>query len=406
MRARFGAALLPVLLAAALATPAAAAVPQPPVFDARAWALVDARTGEVLVARAGHERLPVASTTKLMTAWVAMHELPLNEVVRAAPYEAELDESLMELRPGERVSVRDLLYGLNMLSGNDAAHALAIATSGSTAAFVAEMNRRAAALGLADTHYANPIGLDQRGNYSSALDLTTLSRELLEMPVFAKIADARSARLRSLRPPRTIEAINELLFMAPWATGVKTGHTYGAGYVLVGSGRRKGVELISAVIGAPTEEARYYDSLALLEYGFSQYDRRLPVRAGEDLASPAIRYSGGSLPLRAARTIAVGVRRGQELELKVRAPAEVEGPIRRGAVLGSATVFVDGRRAGEVSLRAGRAIPEASAFDRIRDFLGNNLIPIAGALFVILIGAVLLYRRMHRRHDRDRELIQ
>ncbi len=396
-RCRLGVALLAALLAVLCpAAGVAAAKPQP---QARAWTVVDARTGAVLASHAAARQLPIASTTKLMTAYVAMQELPLNRVVRAAPYDAIYGESLLELRPGQRVSVRDLLYGLILRSGNDAAYDLALAAAGSQAAFVAEMNRRAAALGLADTHYANPIGLDQRGNYSSARDLAALSRRLMRLPAFAKIADARSATLRSLRPPRRISTINELLLMAPWATGVKTGHTFDAGYVLVGSGRRKGVDLISVAIGAPTDEARYGDNLELLEYGFSQYRRRMPIRAGQDLADPAIRYSGGALPLRAARGVAVGLRRGQRLDVDVRAPDEVEGPVPRGAVLGRATVLVDGRPAATVALRAGRAIPEASAFDRARAFLADNWISISLAVFVILIGGVLLYRRLAHRND-------
>jgi D-alanyl-D-alanine carboxypeptidase len=319
--------------------------------------------------------------------------------VRTAAYEPIYGESLLGLRAGERVSVRDLLHGLLMRSGNDSAEDLALAASGSQAAFVAEMNRRAAALGLADTHYANPIGLDQRGNYSSAADLATLSRRLLRDPTFADIVDSRTALLRSLDPPQRIENSNDLLWMEPWVNGVKTGHTFDAGYVLVASGERKGVELISVALGAPTEEARYAASLELLEHGFSQYQRRRPIQAGEDLADPAIRYSGGELPLRAARSVSVGLRRGQRLEVEVRAPGEVEGPIRRGAGLGTATVLVDGRRVAAVPLRAGRAIPEASAFDRARAFLGDNLITIAIAVFVILIGGILLYRRQAGRSD-------
>jgi len=397
-RCRLGVALLAALLAMlCLAAGApAASKPQP---QARAWALIDARTGAVLASHAAAERLPIASTTKLMTAYVAMQELPLDQVVRAAPYDAIYGESLLELRPGQRVSVRDLLYGLILRSGNDAAYDLALAAAGSQAAFVAEMNRRAAALGLADTHYANPIGLDQRGNYSSARDLATLSRRLMRDPAFARIADARSATLRSLRPPRRISTINELLLMAPWATGIKTGHTFDAGYVLVGSGRRKGVDLISVAIGAPTDEARYSDNLELLEYGFSQYRRRLPIRVGQDLVSPSIRYSGGELPLRAARSVAVGLRRGQRLEVEVRAPTEVEGPVRRGTALGRATVFVDGRPSTTVALRAGRTIPAAGAFDRVRSFFADNWIFISLAAFVILIGGVLLYRRLAHRND-------
>ncbi|MGC1166142.1 MAG: D-alanyl-D-alanine carboxypeptidase family protein, partial [Solirubrobacterales bacterium] len=324
-RRRTGAALLAALLALLCLLPGLAGAAEKPRPEARAWTLIDARSGAVLASHAAAKRLPVASTTKLMTAYVALQELPLERIVRTAPYEAIYGESLLGVRPGRRISVRDLLYGLLLRSGNDSAHDLALAAAGSQAAFVAEMNRRAAALGLADTHYSNPIGLDQPGNFSSARDLATLSRRLLGDPAFAKIVDARTAVLRSLRPPRRISNSNDLLRMAPWATGVKTGHTFDAGYVLVGSGTRNGVDLVSVAIGAPSEEARYSGNLELLEYGFSLHDRRVPVRAGQDLADPEIRYSGGELPLRAARGAVVGLRRGQRLNVVVRAPAEVEG---------------------------------------------------------------------------------
>lgn len=382
--------LLAVLLATLLLPAGAAAAP--PQLEARAWALIDARTGDVLASHAGARRLPIASTTKLMTAYVAMRELPLRKVVRAAPYDSTVGESLLELRPGQRVSVRDLLYGLILRSGNDSAHDLALAAAGSEARFVRQMNSRAAALGLADTHYANPIGLDQAGNYSSALDLTTLARRLMDDPAFAEIADARSAKLRSLRPPRRIETLNDFLLAEPWATGVKTGHTFGADYVLVGSGERRGVELISAVLGTWTEAARDLETIRLLDYGFSRYRESTPVRAGERMATASIRYAGGELALRAARTLAVGVRRDQRLSVMVRAPAEVEGPVRRGAALGRATVFVDGRRAAATPLRAGQAVPEATALDRARSFAADNWIAIGAAGFVILVGVVFLRR--------------
>lgn len=390
-----GAAVLAVLLA--LLWPAGAtAAEAPPRLESKAWTLIDAGSGDVLASHAASRHLLIASTTKLMTAYVALQELPLDRLVRARPYDATYGESLLELRAGQLVSVRDLLYGLILRSGNDAAHDLAIAAAGSSERFVAEMNRRAAALGLADTHYANPIGLDQRGNFSSARDLATLTQRLLRIPAFARIADSRSALLRSFEPPRRIETINELLLMAPWVTGVKTGHTWGAGYVLVGSGRRKGVDLVSVAIGAPTDEARYRDNMELLEYGFRQYRKRIPIKAGEDMADPEIRYSGGELPLRAGRAAAVGLRRGQRLTVTVDAPSEVEGPIRRGAVLGHATVLVAGRPAATVPLRAGRAVPSASAFDRVRAFLADYWAPILVLGFVILIGGVLLYRRPSR----------
>ena len=390
--------LLPAGASAAPAKPQTQAQPGPQLA-ARSWGVIDARTGDVLTSHAGNRELPIASTTKLMTAYVAMKELPLDKVVRAEPYEAEYGESLMGLRAGRQISVRDLIYGLILRSGNDAAHTLAIAAAGSEERFVAQMNRYAAALGLSHTHYANPIGLDEKGNYSSASDLMTLTRRLLQKPAFARIAASRSAVLRSVQPPRRIATINELLLMAPWVTGVKTGHTFGALYVLVGSGQRRGVSLISAVVGTWTDEERFDDSLALLEWGFSQYRRRLPVHRGQDLANPEIRYSGGELPLRAARSLQVGIRRGQRLDVRVKAPNQVEGPLRRGARLGEVTVFVSGRRAGSVPLLAGRVVPEASSFDRARTFLADNLIPIVIAIFVILMIALVLLRLRARGID-------
>lgn len=388
------AALVAALLSL-VAAPAAHSSAPPPI-EARAWTLVDARTGDVLVSHAAARRLPIASTTKLMTAYVALKELPLDRVVRAAPYAAEYGESLLNLRPGQPISVRDLLYGLILRSGNDAAYDLARAAGGSEARFVRQMNRYAAALGLADTHYANPIGLDERGNHSSARDLATLTRRLLAEPEFARIAAARSAVLRSVRPRRRIETINELLRMAPWATGVKTGHTFGARYVLVGSGRLEGVDLIAVAIGAPTDEARYRDVSGLLRFGFSRYRRTVPVRAGQAVAEADVRYAGDELSLRAGRAVAVGVRRGESVHVAVRAPREVEGPIRRGATLGVATVSVDGRHVATIGLRAGRAVPEASTFDVVRSFVAANVVWFALGLSGILVAVAIVFRRRSR----------
>jgi D-alanyl-D-alanine carboxypeptidase len=403
MRRRHGAGLVAVLLALALlVAPAAIAAPKAPEgIEAKAWIVVDARDGAVLASQGAERRMAIASTTKLMTAYVAMKELGPEKIVSAAPYTPIYGESLLGLEEGERVSVHDLLYGLLLVSGNDAAHTLAVAAAGSEDRFVGQMNRYAAALGLANTHYANSIGLDQRGNYSTAADLATLTRRLQRSPAFAEVVDTRSVRLRTLSPPRRIESSNDLLGMAPWATGVKTGHTFDAGYVLVASGEKEGVSLVSVTIGSPTEESRFLENLTLLEYGFSQYQRRLPIRRGQDLAEPEIRYSGGRLPLRAERSLQVGVRRGELIDLRVRAPQEVEGPIERGARLGSATVFVEGRKVGTVSLRASRTIPEASFFDRVRATIADNSIPIAIGVFVILMIAVLLLLR-RRTHGNDR----
>jgi D-alanyl-D-alanine carboxypeptidase (penicillin-binding protein 5/6) len=389
-----------VLIAAGLLLPGVATAKRPedgpPRLDAKAWVLIDGRTGQTLAGHAIARKLPIASTTKLMTAHLTLEQEPLSRVVRMAPYEAIPSESLLGIEAGTPISIRDLLYSLILQSANDSAHTLAQVVGGTQSRFVLEMNRSAAALGLADTHYSNPIGLDSPGNYSSARDLATLARDLLGNRTFARIADSSSALLSSLKPALQIGTRNTLLLDAPWVTGVKTGHTLGAGYVEVGSGRRKGVELISAVLGAPSEDQRDSESLDLLDYGFGQYRSRHPVRAGETLASPSIRYSGGNLPLRAAHPIAVGVRRGQRLQTRVRAPDRVTGPIRRGRRLGKVTVVVDGRVAGSAPLLASRSIAKASAFDRLRSHALVVLALIAVAAFAIL-GIALAVRRRRRR---------
>jgi D-alanyl-D-alanine carboxypeptidase len=413
VRGRRAGALLAVLLCApALAAAAASGAgkgqgrqgaeaggrhPAPgPRVLAKSWALIDGRTGEVLTSHAGDERRLIASTTKLMTAYVAIKDLPLGKIVRAQPYEAEVGESVMGLRPGQKISVHDLLYGLILLSAGDAAETLAIDSAGSMKKFVAQMNRHAAALGLTNTHYANPVGLDQKGNYSSALDLAALTEELEKIPAFAKIAASREAVLCSLHPPRRIHTINQLLEMAPWVTGVKTGHTWKAGYVLVGSGSRHGIRLISVAIDAPTDETRFSDDLELLEWGFRQYHRHAALRRGQELASPSIRYSGGELPLLVAHPLKVGLRDGQKPTVEVDAPRQVTGPIRRGARLGSAMVSVDGLRAGSVALVASRRISAASGFDKARGFIDEHLVTLALMACAILIAAMLLGRQVRR----------
>jgi D-alanyl-D-alanine carboxypeptidase (penicillin-binding protein 5/6) len=366
---------------------------------AKSWALVDGRTGEMLTSHAGNERRLIASTTKLMTAYVAMKDLPLKKIVHAQPFDYEYGDSVMGLRPGQRISVHDLLRGLIMLSAGDAAHTLAIESAGTVKKFVGQMNRYAAALGLTNTHYENPIGLNSPTNYSSALDLATLTEELLRIPAFAKIADAREATLRSMRPVEHIHSINELLEMAPWVTGVKTGHTWKAGYVMVGSGEKKGTRLIAVDIDAPTDETRFSDAFELLRWGFGQYHRGTAIKKGEEFASPAIKYSGGELPLVAGHSLTVRLRKGQKAEVTVDAPANVTGPIPGGARLGTATVTVDGLRAGTVPLVAGRHIPAASAFDKARGFAGEHTVTLAVAACAILIAAMLLgavLRRIRR----------
>jgi serine-type D-Ala-D-Ala carboxypeptidase (penicillin-binding protein 5/6) len=380
------AALLAAALAVAGPTPAAGATPELP---ARAWVLADAQDGTTLVARSANTEAPVASATKLMTAYAARQDLPLDKKVAAPPYQALAAESLVGLRAGERITVRDLLYGLILASGNDAAVALADAAAGSQERFVAEMNRDARRLGLGDTSYANPIGLDQPGNYSSARDLVRLTVELREDPFFRKVFDAPETTVQSGGRSIHLTNRNTLVRTVPWVNGVKTGYTLGAGYVLVGSGTRKGVTLVSAVLGSTSESGREAATLELLEYGFDQYRRERVVERGERLASPSVRYQDELLGLVADRALGLTVRRDQRVSTDVVAPDEIEGPVDRGERLGEAVVAVDGEPVGRVALVAARNVPAADLGDRVDDALPGGR-ALAWGLITAAVAALLI----------------
>jgi D-alanyl-D-alanine carboxypeptidase (penicillin-binding protein 5/6) len=387
------------LAPASLPTHAGAAA-DPPQLPARAWVLVDADDGSVLAAHRASTSYSIASTTKLMTAYVARRALDLDEQVVAPAYNALPAESLLGLEAGERMRVRDLLYGMLLVSGNDAAVALADGAAGSVPAFVSRMNRTAKRLGLDDTSYANPIGLDEAGNYSSAQDLARLAILMRGDRLFRRIFDTPETVLQSGVRPRDVVNRNELLFSLPWVNGVKTGYTIDAGNVLVGSGKREGVELVSAVLGAPSESERDAATVELLDYGFSLYHRRSPVRKGEQLTSAALRWQDDRLPLEATREVRLTVRRGEEVSTRVDAPSEVEGPIDRGEPLGEATVLVDSEPVARVPLAAARSAPAASLLERYDAAVPGSralgLLIAVAAIALLLAIAVALARSRHR----------
>ena len=384
-----------------LALPGFAAAASPPRVDAKAWILIDPRDDSVLAAKAPSKRLPIASTTKLMTAYLALHDLKPNQVVTAPAYRpSNPAEITLGLRAGERIRVRDLLYALLLPSASDAAETLAVAVSGSVPASVTDMNRTARKLGLSDTSYANPIGLDDPDNYSGAHDLVTLASILMRNRLFARIVNTPSATLESGDHPRTVTSRNTLLGQEPWVDGVKTGHTLAAGYVLVGSGTRGSTTLLSAVLGTSSESARDQSTLELLDYGFSLYHPVEEVSGGEEIASPKLDYRDGHLPLVARQPLTVTVREGQRVSTRVNAPDEISGAVRRGQALGRVTVLVDGKRAAISPLVAAQAVGAATTLDKVLSTAQNPITLIALAAIVILVGLLLTIRgRRSRKVD-------
>jgi D-alanyl-D-alanine carboxypeptidase (penicillin-binding protein 5/6) len=367
----------------------------PPKLDAKAWTLIDPRDGDVLASKAPDRRLPIASTTKLMTAYLALHHLKPGQSIAAPVYHPSASaEITLGLSPGEKMRTRDLLYGLLLPSASDAAETLAVGVSGSVPAFVALMNQTAQSLGLSNTSYANPIGLDDPNNYSTAHDLVTLANLDLQDPLFARIVNSQAATLHSGDHPRQVTARNTLLNRAPWIDGVKTGHTLKAGYVLVGSGTQNSTRLIAAVLGTPSEAARDSDTFALLNYGFSLYHPTQPVDRGEKLADPGLDYRSGSLPLVARRALRVSMRPGQRVGTQVNAPSEVSGAIKQGQVLGKVTVTVDGKPADSSPLVASESVGAATFLDKVVSAFQNPIFLLFLVAIVIVVG-VLLNRRRH-----------
>ena len=394
------AAVLMLALASGAAT--AAAATKPPEVSAPSALVVEASTADVAYDRAPTRRRQIASATKLMTALLTLERSRPSAVFRAVRYRALPVESKINLRPGERMTVADLLRGLLIESANDAAVTLAERVSGSRPAFVKAMNVRAQQLGLRDTHYTNPIGLDAPGNYSSARDLVRLTLRLRAFAFFRRTVARESVTLRSGDRPRTLENRNRLVRL-PQVNGVKTGHTQQAGYVLIGSGRRNGITLISAVLGAPSEAARESDTRRLLAWAFTLYQRVRAVAPGEVLARATIRYRrGAELDLVAGDTSRrFIVRKGQALRrCGLDAPAEVEGPIRRGQALGKLKICRGKKKLATLPVVASADVPEAGAAVRTKDWFTR---PLTLVLVVLLgLGGSVLLARARRRGPNGR----
>jgi serine-type D-Ala-D-Ala carboxypeptidase (penicillin-binding protein 5/6) len=337
-----------------------------------------------------------------MTALLTMEHAELGDKVTAADYVAAPIESKLSLRPGERLSVADLLRGLMLESANDAAVTLAEHVAGTRTAFVRLMNERARELRLRNTRFSNPIGLDEAGNYSSARDLARLAIALRRHSFVRKIANRTSATLSTGYRERTIRNRNTLLTKDRRVNGLKTGHTAMAGYVLVGSRSHRGVTLISVVLGTPSMAARDSDTLALLRWGADKYERIHPVTRGAIVGTPEIEFRrGATMTLVTLRGVRRVVRSGAEITVRdVGIPERVAGPIRKGQRFGRREVLADGKRIAVVPVVARTGVPAADLPQRTKEWFTK---PYALLLVGAVLGATLLAaRRARRRPPRPR----
>jgi D-alanyl-D-alanine carboxypeptidase (penicillin-binding protein 5/6) len=362
--------------------------------------LVEPTTGQVLFSDQSERELPIASTTKLMTALVTLqHVRNLDRIFTQNDYVAAPADSQIGLEPGERMSVHDLLLALMLPSADDAAEDLAYNVGqGSVGRFVAMMNADARELGLRHTHYSTPSGLDTPGNYSTAGDLVKLANYDLTHSAFLKrIVALPHAVLKTGSHVRYVVNRNDLVGRYPWIDGVKTGHTDEAGYVLVASARRHGMPLLSAVLGTSSEDSRDDNTLALLDYGFSNFRVSTPVHAGQVLARPTVHYRPGEhAALVAAMPFTRVFSTSTRVHVAIKAPAQLTGPLRRGARLGVAIVTADGQSVARIPLLLAKSLPAVSPLTIAARFIAKPLMLLILLLLVACPALAFVMRRRRR----------
>ncbi len=324
--------------------------------------LMDACTHKVLYAKNAHEKLPMASTTKIMTAILAIETGKLDALVTVPKEAYGVEGSSMYLRLGEKISLRDLVYGLMLVSGNDAAIAIAINVGGSIAGFAALMNEKAKELGAHNTHFVTPNGLHDVEHYTTAYDLALIASYAMQNETFREIVGTTYYRTVTGEVTRTVKNKNKILWEYEGGNGVKTGYTMAAGKCLVFSAERNGVELVGVVLNCPD---MFPAAKRLLDYGFETYKPEKLVAAGDVIAR--IRINGGrknALAVAVKQDIIILVKDGDSTTVRtvVKLPQQqVQAPVKKGDSLGSLEIWEDGRILAETELVAAETI-EPSAF--------------------------------------------
>jgi D-alanyl-D-alanine carboxypeptidase (penicillin-binding protein 5/6) len=372
-----------LILLCTLANPFAAAkqfLPDAPTLDAKAWILVDADTGYVIAEQNADETLPPASLAKMMTTYIASKEIAENRLkaddlvlISDNAWElggAKTDGSTMFLSPRSKVPVIDLIRGVIIQSGNDAAISLAEHISGGETAFSDNMNFQAELMGMTNTYYMNATGLPAEGMVTTARDLTILAKAIInEHPEYYSIYSEKYFSHNNINQPNR----NRLLWRDSSIDGLKTGHTEEAGYCLVASSKRRGMRLISAVLGAKSDDSRARESQKLFSYGFRHFETKKIYSAGELIKENAALWYGEEdfLNLTVENDITLTYPKGEKknLSAQITVDNEISAPITAGQILGSLEITLDGKTLTQVPLVAEKDIAEAGFFSRFFDWI-------------------------------------
>ncbi|MAP32020.1 MAG: serine-type D-Ala-D-Ala carboxypeptidase [Marinobacter sp.] len=361
-----------LLLMTGQASAQAVLIPSPPQIAGSSWVLMDPLSGRVIMEHNSNERLPPASLTKMMTAYIVERELDegriaMSDMVPISVKAWRTEGSRTFVQEGTSVSVEDLLKGVIIQSGNDASVALAEFVAGSEGAFVDIMNQQAQLLGMKDTHFENATGLPSADHFSTAYDLAVLARHIIQdypenYPLYAQ----KHFTYNNIRQPNR----NSLLWRDDSVDGLKTGHTEEAGYCLVASAKRGETRLIATVMGTSSSEARAQEVQKMLNYGFRYFETERLFRAGQELM--ASRVWGGQadeVSVGMPEDIYVTIPRGsrEQLESVVDLDSVIKAPIKVGDELGRVRVVLDGETLVDEPVLALTEVPEGGLFKRIWD---------------------------------------
>ncbi len=347
-------------------------IPAPPQLAASGYLLIDGDTGKVLVEHNADQQLPPASLTKMMTSYIVssevdsgnMHE---DDLVNISVKAWKMGGSKMFVREGTRVSIKDLLRGVIIQSGNDASVALAEHVAGSEAAFVDVMNQQAALLGMNKTQFHNATGWPAEGHVTTARDLSLLARALInDFPDHYKLYSEKYYKYNGINQPNR----NKLLFRDSSVDGLKTGHTEEAGYCLVASARKNGMRLISVVMGTRSDGARAAESQKLLAYGFRYFQTHKLYSQGDELSTARV-WAGQEeqVALGIQRDLYLTIPRGaeKELEAKMHIDDVIKAPFKAGRELGNLTVVLNEETLVDIPLIAINEVAEAGMLARLWD---------------------------------------
>jgi D-alanyl-D-alanine carboxypeptidase (penicillin-binding protein 5/6) len=360
--------------------------PNPPGIDSKSWAIIDARSGQVVAEHNAHQKLPPASLTKMMTLYLAFEaiqqgRLKINDKVEVSKKAWKIGGSTMFLEPRIHPTVEELLHGIATLSGNDACIALAEHIDGSEEAFAKRMNMKAVELGLKDSHFVNATGFPEDGHYSSAMDMSLIGAALWRnFPEQYKIFSEKEYTFDNHTQPNR----NRLLWSFPGADGIKTGHTKEAGYCLVGSAEKDNTRFVTAVFGTKSDRARAQQTRILLKFGFANFVTLRPTERDIRRKVEVFEGTENHVWLKPASPVWVTVPKSKEssLSFRLRYDAPLKAEIKKGQNLGSIDAVLNGKKDDETVLKsiamvAARDVERASWFGRQWDNLrlwGRNTI--------------------------------